>query len=104
MFKFEHYYYKEDGDPKIILSLDWFVYEDRWSQRYMFDHPMWESDMMERMRISNLNRCEWFRMAFNLFGYKIYLDIKLKHVGNVYNGRQMEDGPKPSPLKRKREE
>ena len=93
MLKWSAYYYKDEGDKK--LSLDWFRYEDHWGQRYMFDHPMWPDDMMERMKERNANRHTWFKITLELFSYKMSLDIRLKHIGNVYHGRQMEDGPKP---------
>lgn len=102
MIKCDWYYYKDETDTK--LSLDWFKYEDHWSQRYMFDRPMWEPDMMERIRVRNLARCKWFRISLNLFSFKVYIDIKLKHIGNVYQGRLLKDEPHvPEFVKRNRE-
>ena len=95
MLKLTHFYNKDEENPK--LSLDWFVFEDHWSQRYLFDKPQFDDDMMECVRIRNLNRCSWFRISLNLFHYRIMLDLKLKHLGNVYYGRQMDDNPKPLP-------
>jgi len=104
MLKFDYYRFKDEGDPKIIITLDWYSYEDHWSQRYMFDRPMWDSEMMDRMKESNERRCKWFRIAFNIFHFKVNVDIKLKHIGNVYRGRVMNDGPEiPSFVKRNRE-
>ena len=93
MLQLDWYCYKEEDAPKLIVSLDWFTFEDHWTQRYMFDHPMWPEDMMERAGKSNLARCKRFRISLNLFHLKMHLDIKLKHIGNVYRGRIMKDAP-----------
>jgi hypothetical protein len=104
LIKFDFYRYKEEGDPKLLVSLDWYTYEDRWTQRYMFDRPMWPDDMMEQTKKNNENRCAWFRISFNLFHLKMFLDIKTKHVGNVYHGRVMKDEPYvPSFVRKNRE-
>lgn len=100
MLKFDYYHYKDENDTK--LSLDWFVFEDHWFQRYMFDRPMWNDEMMETMKVNNEKRHKRFKIILNIFSHKFSLEIKLKHIGNVYHGRKMEDGPKPSPLKRKK--
>jgi len=102
MLKWSAYYYKHEDDKK--MSLDWFKYEDHWSQRYMFDRPMWNDEMMESMRLSNLNRHVWFTIRLELFSYKMSLDIRLKHIGNVYHGRKMEDVPKASPFRKRKED
>jgi hypothetical protein len=91
---FDYCRYREEGDPKLIISLDWFVYEDRWSQRYMMDRPMFNDEMMERIRVNNEKRCQRLRIAFNIFHLKININIKLKHVGNAYHGRVMKDEPR----------
>ena len=103
--KFEHYFYKEDDAPKMVVSMDWFTFEDHWFQRYMFDRPMWKDEAdMERLRLRNLARCKWFRISLNLFHYKVHIDFKLKQVGNVYHGRIMEDAPHvPAFVQRNRE-
>jgi hypothetical protein len=104
LIKFDFYKHKEEGDPKLLFSLDWYSYEDHWSQRYMFDRALYPDDMMERMKQSNENRCAWFRISFNLFHFKMFLDIKIKHVGNVYYGRVMKDEPEvPSFVRKNRE-
>lgn len=104
MIKFDSYYYRDEEAPRLLVSLDWFKYEDHWFQRWMFDHPMWKEDDMERIRLVNLARCQWFKIALNLFHYKISIDIKLKHVGNLYHGRDMKDEPHvPEFVKRNRE-
>lgn len=109
MLRFQHYYYKDTGEeaerqPKLLLSLDWFTYEDSWSQRYMFDRPMWNDEMMAVMKKSNEERCKWFTVRLNLFYYRISVDFKLKHIGNVYYGRVMKDIPEvPDFVRRNRE-
>jgi hypothetical protein len=104
MLKIDGYYYKEEDSPKLVLSLDWFKFDDHWTQRYMFDRPMWDDEMMERARIRNLARCRWLRISLNLFHYKVHLDIKLKHIGNLLHGRIVDDGPHvPNFVKRNRE-
>lgn len=105
MLKFQHYFYRdEDEAPKFILSLDWYSFEDSWTQRFIFDRPCWNDEaMMERARLRNLARCKWFRVSFNIMHHHFHIDFKTKLVGNVYNGRQMDDGPKPIPSRKKRE-
>lgn len=102
MFKFDSYYYKEEGAPRVLFSLDWFTFEDRWTQRYMFDRPMWKDDEMESIKLRNENRHKWFTIRLILMHYNVSLEIRRKKVGNLYYGRQMNDVPKPLPLRRKK--
>lgn len=102
MLKFDAYHYKEEDAPRLIISLDWFFFEDHWSQRYLFEKAMFEPEMMERTRIRNENRHRRFKLTLDLFHYKLSVEVKLKHVGNVYYGRKMDDGPKKSPFRRKK--
>ena len=98
--KFDAYYYKDDSDKK--MSLDWFKYEDHWSQRYMFDRAIYPEDMMERMKERNANRHTWFKISLEFFSYKMSLDIRLKHIGNVYHGRVLEDEPRALPKRKEK--
>lgn len=102
MFKFDYYYHKDEEDEK--LSLDWFVFEDHWFQRYLFDKPRHQPEDMERLRQKNLNRHKWFTIRLNIFSFKVNLDIRLKKIGNLYYGRMLEDSPKPSPRKRRKQQ
>jgi hypothetical protein len=104
VIKFDHYYYKEDDQTKVFFSLDWFVFEDRWTQRYMFDRPMWKDEEMEEIRLRNLNRHRWFTVRFNIMGYRIHFELRLNKIGNLYYGRQLDDNPKQSPLKRRKQQ
>ena len=101
MIKIDRYYYRDEEAPKIIVSADWFIYEDRWHQRYLFDHPRYAEDEMQKKKLLNENRHRKFRISLNIFHYHIMIDFKLKKIGNIYHGRPMEDGPRPSPRKRK---
>ena len=101
MFKFGCYYYKEDGSPKVLFSLDWFYLEDHWTQRYIFDRPMWSEEDMERIKLKNENRHKWFTIRLTLMHYRFNLDLRGKKIGNLYNGRQLDDGPKSNPLRKK---
>lgn len=104
MLKLDWYLYKEEDAPKLIVSLDWFTFEDHWTQRYMFDRPMWNDEMMERAGKNNAARCKRFRISLNLFHLKVHLDIKLKHIGNVLRGRVMKDEPEvPAFVQRNRD-
>ena len=80
MLKLDWHFYKEDSAEKMVFSLDWFTFEDHWTQLYMFERPMWEPELLERARIRNNNRCKWFRISANVMHLKIYLDFKLKKV------------------------
>ena len=102
MFKLNYFFYKDEEDKKI--SLDWFVYEDRWFNRFMFDKPRHDVASMELYRQWNLSRCKRFSIRLIILSLHIYLDIKLKKVGNMYYGRTIEDGPKPSPRKRREQQ
>lgn len=102
MFKFDSYYYKDEDDLK--MSLNWFIYEDVWFQRFLFDSPVYTPEKMFQMKEKNLNRCRWFTIRLNIFHFKVNIDIRLKKVGNVYYGRLMNDDPKPSPFKKDKEE
>ncbi len=104
MLKFDAYRYKEEDAPKLIVSLDWFFFEDHWTQRYMFDHAMWNPEDMVRIGIRNANRHRRFKLTLNLFHYKLSVEVKLKHVGNIYHGRKLDDAPHvPNFVKRNRE-
>lgn len=102
MIKFDHCYYKEEDTPKIFFSLDWFSFEDRWTQRYMFDRPMWKDDEMESIKLRNENRHKWFTIRLNVMNYHVNVEFKGKKVGNLNYGRQMNDIPKLSLLRKKK--
>ena len=106
MVKLDHYYYKpsseEESVPKIFFSLDWFAYEDRWTQRYLFSHPRFNEKEMKEIEERNLNRHKGFTVRLNLMNYHVHLDFKLAKVGNVYYGRVLRDVPKQSPFRRQK--
>jgi hypothetical protein len=94
--RFDAYYYKDEpSDPKLIVSLDWFSYEDWWHQRYLIDRPRYDEEKMEKLRIENLNRHRWFKIKINFFYYLISIEFRREKIGNVMRGRVMQDEPRP---------
>ena len=95
LITFDYYrdYISEDEDqpPKFLFSIDWMKVEDHWRQRYMFDRPRYSSEEMERHWINNKNRCQYFRISLKICSLTLFLDIKLKKVGNVYHGRLIDE-------------
>lgn len=69
-----HYYHRDEEMPILLLSLDWYVYEDYW---YV---------SLSNAKEKNLKRWKNFGIFINLFHYHIELRIKLKHIGLVLGG------------------
>lgn len=106
MFKFHYYNIKEEEDPKFLISADWYKYEDRWRQRYLLSRPKYDPEEMERHRINNENRYQYFRIVLKICSLSLFFDIKLKKVGNVVNGRLIDeekDAERWKKIKEKRE-
>lgn len=73
------YYFKETEEPKLYIT--WNTYEDMWTSS--IGTPEW--------RLSkNKKRKKYLGIWINILGLRINLNIKLKSVGLIYYGRNME--------------
>ncbi len=90
MIKFYKYYYREDEDAKLFISLNWFKFEDIFHRLYSFGMAAWEPEKMEIKKKQNENRHRWLHIGLNICGLKLSVEIRLHKVGNVRYGKLME--------------
>ncbi len=90
MIKFEKYYYREEEDSKLFISLNWFKFEDRFHSLYFFGTPTCEPEVMEIKKKQNENRHRWFHIGLNICGLRLSVEVRLQKVGNVRYGKLME--------------
>ena len=95
-----HWYKDLETHYKLILAVDWYTSEDRW---YMIERARYDEDIMEELRLKNLNRHRWFNIVINICSYTLHIEVKLNKVGLLYYGRFMHDGPRPNPFNRIKE-
>lgn len=101
MIKFDYYYFKEENDPKLFITIDWFKYDDRWHQLYIGYKPLYPPEEMVRLKQKNRERCRWFRFSLSLSGLRIHIDFKLKLIKNLLHGRLVDEDKEAERVKRK---
>lgn len=88
MVKFTRYHYKDEDDPKFIISLNWFTYEDSFERMYYGNgQPIYDELEMNIRQERNENRHKWFFTEFNFCGFRVQLEIRLKKVGLYHYGK-----------------